>query len=73
MKTVMVHINDDSKYQLFVSFLREIKYVRIEEMESPVGKTKKMTEVPRSVLHPVKVKHFRMYSREELHDRKSLY
>lgn len=70
MKTVMVHITDDSKFQLFVSFLREIKFVQIEETASPV---KKMTELPQSVLHPVKVKQFRMYSREELHDRKSLY
>ncbi len=73
MKTVMVHINDDSKFQLFVSFLREIRFVQIEETASPVSKTKKMTELPQSVLHPVRVKQFRMYSREELHDRKSLY
>jgi hypothetical protein len=73
MKTVMVHISDDSKFQLFVSFLREIRFVQIEETASHVSKTKKMTELPQSVLHPVRVKQFRMYSREELHDRTSLY
>jgi hypothetical protein len=31
MKTVMVHINDDSKFQLFVNFLKEIRFVQIEE------------------------------------------
>ncbi len=31
MKTVMVHINDDSKFQLFLNFLKEIRFVQIEE------------------------------------------
>ncbi len=73
MKTVMVHINDDSKVQLFVSFLREIRFIQIEECEFPVCKIKKMTSLPQSVLHPVRVKQFRMFSRDELHDRKNFY
>lgn len=73
MKTVTVHINDDSKLQLFMSFLREIRFVQIEESAFLVSKPKKMTELPQSVLHPVRVKHFRMHSRDELHDRKNFY
>jgi hypothetical protein len=73
MKTVLVHINDDSKFQLFVDFLREIKFVQIEETASLVRTTKRMTALPQSVLHPVKVNQFRIYGREELHDRTSLY
>lgn len=55
----MVHINDDSKFQLFVNFLKEIKFVQIEETTPPEGAIKKMTELPQSVLHPVKVKEFK--------------
>jgi hypothetical protein len=73
MKTLMLHISDDSKVQLFMNFMREIRFVRIEEIEQPVSKTKKMTELPQSVLNPVRVKQFRMYSRDELYDRKSVY
>ncbi len=72
MKTVLVHISDDSKFQLFVNFLQEITFVQIEA-SPPVRKIKKMTELPQSVLHPVRVNQFRMYNREELHDRTSLY
>ena len=73
MKTIMVHINDDSKFQVFVSFLKEISFVQIEETPSPVSKTKKMMDLPKSVMHPVRVKDFRIYSRDELHDRKNFY
>jgi len=73
MRTVTVHINDDSKFQLFVSFLKEIRFVRVEEVTSPVSKIKKMTGLPRSVLHPVRAERFRMYSRDELYDRKNFY
>jgi hypothetical protein len=73
MKTILVHINDDSKFQLFVNFLQEIRFVQIEETTPPVKKIKRMTELPQSILHPVKVNQFRMYRREELHDRTSLY
>ncbi len=73
MKTVLVHIHDDSKVQLFVDFLREIRFVQIEETASPVRTTKRMTALPQSVLHPIKVDQFRIYCREELHDITSLY
>ncbi len=73
MKTVMLHINDDSKFQLLVNFLKEIQFIQIEEYVSPVSRIKKMTSLPKSVLHPVRVKDFRIYSRDELHDRKNFY
>lgn len=67
MKTVMVHIHDDSKFQLFVNFLKEINFVQIEEISSSAAK--KMTELPKSMLNPQRVKKLKMFSRDELHDR----
>ena len=69
MKQVVLSINDDSKFHLLVSFLREIRFVRIEDEAVPVGKIRKMSRLPRSVLHPVKAENFRMFSRDELYDR----
>ena len=73
MKTVVLSINDDSKFHLLVSFLREIRFVRIEDEPAPVGKIRKMSRLPPSVLHPVKAENFRMFGREELHDRQSFH
>jgi len=73
MKTVVLSINDDSKFHLLVSFLREIRFVKIEDEISPVSKIRIMSRLPQSVLHPVKAINFRMFSRDELHDRQSVH
>ena len=73
MKTVLLTINDDSKFHLLVSFLREIWFVRIEDEPAPVGKIRKMSRLPQSVLHPVKAENFRMFGRDELYDRQSFH
>jgi len=73
MKTVKIHITDDSKFQIVVSFLKEIQFIQIEESVLPDSKIKKMKSLPQSVLHPIRAKRFRMFSRDELHDRKSVY
>ena len=73
MKTVMVHINDESKFPLFVGFLKELRFIEIEECASPIVRNKKMTCLPKSVLNPVRVKEFKMFNKEDLHDRKSIY
>lgn len=69
MRTVMVHVNDDSKLQIILSFLKEIEFLQAEEFVSPVRRIKRMTSLPHSVLHPVRVEEFRMFSRDELHER----
>lgn len=73
MKTVVLTVNDDSKVHLLVSFLREIRFVRIEDEMSSVSKIKKMSSLPQSVLHPVTAENFKIFSRDELHDRQSFH
>ncbi len=68
MKTVTLKISDDSKFNLLVSLLRELRFVSIED-ENPTEKVKTMRRLPQSVLHPAKAEHFNMFSRDELHAR----
>lgn len=73
MRTIAITINDDSKFHLLVDFLREIRFVQIEDEVSSISKIKKMDRLPESVLYPVKAKKFRMFNREELYDRQNLH
>lgn len=73
MKTIVIIVSDDTKFNLLVSFLREIQFINIDNEISPVSESKKMSKLPQSVLHPVKAKNFRMFSRDELHDRQSFF
>jgi len=75
MKTVTLTVCDESKFNLLISFLKEISFVRIKEAvhPSPVDTVKKMNRLPEAILHPATVKNLKTFSREELHDRKSFH
>jgi hypothetical protein len=69
MKKVLIYVKDDSKYSLFVNFLKEIRGIQIETEDHFSVPMKKMTSLPQSIFNPVKVKQFKMFNREELHVR----
>ena len=69
MKKLLIHVKDDSKYSLFVNFLKEIRGIQIETEDYFSVPNKKMTSLPQSILNPIKVKQFKMFNREELHVR----
>ncbi len=71
MKTLRIDVLDDSKFQLMLDFLQEIRFIRIES-PSPASAhgLKTMQTLPPSLLQPHTAHTFRIFSREELHERK---
>nr|VFJ59697.1 MAG: hypothetical protein BECKFW1821A_GA0114235_109314 [Candidatus Kentron sp. FW] len=69
MRTVVLNIDDDAKFHLLVSLLRELPFVAIEDRNPSAGKNKKLGKLPASMLHPVTAENFRMFGKDELHDR----
>lgn len=69
MKTMTIDVLDDSKFQLVLDFLQEIRFIRIETPPSASNRVKTMKTLPPSLLHTHKAKTFRRFSREELHER----
>lgn len=66
MKTIVLSIEDDSKFHLLVSFLQEIRFVKIENEIFPINKIKNMNSLPHLILHPIKVENCRMFSNQKL-------
>ncbi len=73
MKRIVIRINDESKYHLLTSLLEEIPFVKIEDAGVSKEDAKRMTELPKSILNPIKINNFRKFSRDELHERKTLH
>lgn len=69
MKTMTIDVLDDSKFQLVLEFLQEIRFIRIETPHSAPTSVKTMKKLPASLLRPHTAKSFRRFSREELHER----
>lgn len=69
MKKVMLDILDDSKVDIVIQFLQEMSCLHIEDQDFDFRKVKKMSKIPQSALHPLTSKTFRLFSREELHER----
>nr|VFJ54737.1 MAG: hypothetical protein BECKDK2373B_GA0170837_104818 [Candidatus Kentron sp. DK] len=69
MKTLVLNVFDDSKLHLLIGLLRELRFVEIQDQASLPVKTKKFGKLPASVRHSVTAESFRMFSRDELHDR----
>jgi len=69
MKTLVLNVHDDSKLHLLAGLVRELQFVEIQDQASLPAKTKKFGKLPASVRHPVTAENFRMFSRDELHDR----
>ena len=68
MKQLILNIKDDSKLDVFVKFLKEINFIEVEGVQSS-DNIKVWGDIPYSMLNPIKVENFKMYSREELYDR----
>ncbi|VFM95414.1 MAG: hypothetical protein BECKG1743D_GA0114223_100768 [Candidatus Kentron sp. G] len=73
MKTVVLTVNDDSKFHLLANFLQEVRFIEMEAEIACDGEIKKIGKLPRSVLHPVKAENFGTFSRDDLHDRQSFH
>jgi hypothetical protein len=69
MKTMTIDVLDDSKFQLVLDFLQEIRFIRIETPSSASKGIKTMKTLPPSILTPRRANTFRRFSREELHER----
>lgn len=69
MKTMTIDVLDDSKFQLVLDFLQEIRFIRIETPSSVSSGVKTMKKLPASLLRPHTANTFHRYSREELHER----
>ncbi len=66
MKTIVLSIEDDSKFHLLVSFLQEIRFVKIENEIFPINKIKRINRLSHSILHPIKVENCIMFSNQKL-------
>lgn len=66
MKTIVLNVIDDSKFNLLINFLQEFKFVWVVDEKPSI---KKMEQIPNSILNPISVNNFKMFSRDELHDR----
>jgi hypothetical protein len=73
MKTIQLHIRDETKTDLVIQFLQEIRWLQVEQHETDMGQVKTMQHLPQSILHPRMAKSFRKLSREELHERRNLH
>ncbi len=69
MKTMTIDVLDDSKFQLVLDFLKEIRFIRIETPPSASSGVKTMKRLPSALLRPHTANTFRRFSREELHER----
>jgi hypothetical protein len=69
MKKVMLNIVDDLKAEIVIQFLQEMRCLYIEDQEPDFRKVKKLHKIPQSILHPRTSKTFRMFCKEELHER----
>jgi hypothetical protein len=56
MKTMTINVLDDSKFQLVLDFLQEIRFIRIQTSPSALNVIKTMKTLPPSILHPRKAK-----------------
>lgn len=68
MKTLVINVKDDKKYDVLMSFLKEINFVEIqgEQKGRPI---KTWQDLPASVRNPISVDSFKNFSRDELYER----
>jgi hypothetical protein len=58
MKTIQLHIRDETKTDLVIRFLQEIRWLQVEEHETDGSQVKTMQHLPQSILHPRLTKNF---------------
>jgi hypothetical protein len=73
MKTIQLHIRDETKTDLVIQFLQEIRWLHVEQPEPEENHVKTMHHLPESVLSPRRARNFRILTRDELHERENLH
>lgn len=73
MKTIQLHIRDETKTDLVIQFLQEIRWLQVERPETDVNRIKTMRRLPQSILDPHRAKNFHKFTRDELHERENLH
>ena len=69
MKQIVVNVRDDKTLETVLDFLQGLPNVETQTD----GNLKKWTGKLSGIDNPVHVENFRMFSREELYDRKGIY